>query len=209
MKLIIIFIITTLFSSSIAFAATTSSPSATPQTIDRIKDLVKENIEDTESTLQKNVLTSKAFGTTGIVKTVGTKNITIENDKDLLQVLVTNKTSITKANTEIKTSSVAINDKILVIGKKNKDDVLEAIIINVLPAEKPEEVVVSKTEIATINKIDLKKKTFTLTIDGKTIDFTLSKKNNVKLEDFKDGDIIFGVTKKYLGKYSLSRAVKI
>lgn len=191
-------------------AATPSSPSATPaQTIDRIKDLVKENIENTENTVQKNVLTSKAIGTTGVVKTVGTKNITIENDKDLLQILVTDKTSITKSNTEIKTSSIAIGDKLLAISKKTKDDILEAVIINVLPAEKPEETVVSKTEITTISKIDLKKKTFVLSINGEDISFTLSRKNNVKLEDFKDGDTIIGVTKKYLGKYSLSRATKI
>ena len=86
---------------------------------------------------------------------------------------------------------------------------LEAKIINVFPAETDEEVVVTKTQIAYFKNIDTKKKTFTLTINNEDLAFTLSKKSNVKLEDFKDGDKVLAITKKYLGKYSLSRAVKI
>lgn len=190
--------------------AATASPSGTPtQTIDKIKNLVKENIQDTENTIQKTVLTNSVIGTSGIIKTVGTKNITIENEKDLIQILVTDKTTITKANTEIKTSSLAINDRILAIGKKNKDDILEAVVINVLPPENPDDIVVSQSHLATISKIDLKKKTFILSINGEDLNFTLSKKTTVKLEDLKDGDTILGITKKYQGKYSLSRAIKI
>lgn len=100
-------------------------------------------------------------------------------------------------------------DKILIFGIKNKDGVLQAKIITVLAVEDETTIVITKAEVATIKNIDLKKKTFVLVIGQESVPFTLSKKTTVKLEELKDGDTLFAITKKYQGKFSLSRAVKL
>lgn len=191
------------------FAVTATQSASPTETIEKIKNLVKENLTATEVDIQKEALNNSIVGFSGKVKTVGTKNITIETEKDLLQILITENTSITKGTTEIKTSSIAISDNLLVYGQKNKDTVFEAKQIYILSAVDETNIVVSKAQIATINNIDLKKKTFSLSINGEDLQFTLSKKNTVKLEEFKDGDNLFGITKKYQGKLSLSKAVKL
>lgn len=191
--------------------ALTSTPSATPS-VDiesKIKTLVKENLDTTETELKKNILSKSLLGFTGKAKSVGTKNITLETEKDLLQIVLTEKTSITKNGSEIKPSSIALGDKLIVYGQKTKEEVLEAKLILVLANAEDQNLVETQTVVATFKTLDLKKKTFKLTINNEDLDFTLSKKNNVKLEDYKIGDTIFAITKKYLGKFSLSRANKI
>ncbi len=190
--------------------AVTASPSATPtQTVEKIKNLIKENLTTTEVDVQKEIVGNSIVGYSGKVKTVGTKNLTIETEKDLLQTLITDETIINKGGTEIKTSSIAIGDSILIYGQKNKDAVFVANQVSVLAPIDEANIVISKSQVAIINNIDLKKKTFTLKINEEEVSYTLSKKNTVKLEDFKDGDTIFGITKKYQGKFSLSKAIKL
>ncbi len=211
MKKLFILVVILFLTSTSVFSAT-ATPSATPtstSTIDKIKDLVKENLTDTELSVQMEAATKSLMGFTGKVKSIGTKNLTLETDKDLLQVLITDTTTITKAGSAIKTTSIALADSLMVIGQKNKDDVLEAKVINVLPVVDETTLVVVTTKVATIKNINLKTKTFTLILDNQDTAFTLSKKNTVKLEDFEDGDTILAVTKKYQGKYSLSKAVKL
>ncbi len=209
MKKTILFAIAFLTFSQTVFAVTATTSGTPTQTVDKIKSLVKENLTATEVDIQKEAINKSIIGYSGKVKTVGTKNITIETEKDLLQILITDATTIFKSTTEIKTSSIAIGDNLLVYGQKNKDDVFEAKHIYVLAVIDEKNIVISKAQVATISDLDLKKKTFSLTINGETISYTLSKKNTVKLEDFKDGDTIFGITKKYQGKLSLSKAIKL
>ena len=209
MKKTILFAIAFLTFAQSAFAVTATTSGSPTQTVDKIKSLVKENLTATEVDIQKEAINKSIIGFSGKVKTVGTKNITIETEKDLLQILITDTTTIFKGATEIKTSSIAIGDNLLVYGQKNKDEVFEAKHIYVLAVVDEKNVVISKAQVATISDLDLKKKTFSLTINGETTSYTLSKKNTVKLEDFKDGDTIFGITKKYQGKFSLSKAIKL
>ncbi len=209
MKKTILFAIAFLTFSQAVFAVSATTSGSPTQTVDKIKSLVKENLTATEVDIQKEAINKSIIGFSGKVKTVGTKNITIETEKDLLQILITDTTTIFKSTTEIKTSSIAIGDNLLVYGQKNKDDVFEAKHIYVLAVADEKNIVISKAQVATISDLDLKKKTFSLTINGETASYTLSKKNTVKLEDFKDGDTIFGITKKYQGKFSLSKATKL
>lgn len=205
----IILLATIFLLNSIATLAAESTPSATPtiEAVEKIKNIVKENLQNTEETVTKQ---ASNIGLSGIVKTIGSKSITLETDKDIFQIAISDETIISKDNKDIKTSSIAIGDKLLVIGQQvNNEDVLNAKIVNVLSVIKEEEIVISKAEIATISKIDIKKKTFILTINGVETSYTLSKKNNVKLDEFSDGDTIFGITKKYQGKYSLAKAIKL
>ncbi len=210
MKKLILFTLV-FFTLATPILALTSTPSATPSVDlqNKIKSLVKENLETTENLIQKEANAKSFVGYTGKVKSVGTKNITLEVENDLLQIAILPETIITKAGSEIKTTSIALADNLLVIGLKNKDNVLETRIINVLPEVDPATIVETVSKIATFKTIDLKKKSFVLTVSGEDQNFTLSKKTTVKLEDFVAGDTILAITKKYLGKFSLSRAVKI
>ena len=178
--------------------ATTGTPSATPDLQEKIKTIVQENLSATEKSLTTQ---TKFTGRTGTIKSIGAKNLTLEIDKDLTQVNL--------AGSDTKPSSLAIGNKIIVLGILTKDNVLDAKRIILVEEEKPENIVVTESLVGKISQIDLKKKTFILSINSKDLNYTLSKKTTVKLEDFKDGDTIFGISKKYQGKFSLSRAIKI
>jgi len=183
--------------------AVTSTPSATPTALnlqDKIKTIVKDNLTATEKVLEGQT-SSKIIGRTGTIKSIGAKNITLEIEKDITQI------NMEKSDT--KASSLAIGNKIMVFGKMDKDNVIMASRIIPVEEKKAEELVETTAILAKITKIDLKKKTFVLTVDSKTFDYTLSKKTTVKLDDLTDGDTLFAISKKYQGKYSLSRATKI
>lgn len=199
MKKIIIlalFILIESFSHSVALAQD-GTPSSTID-VDKIKKIVSENLAATEKSLTAQ---TKFTGRTGIIKSIGAKNLTLEIDKDITQVNL--------SNSDTKPSSLAIGNKIVVMGILTKDNVLDARRIILVEEEKPEDVVLTEAVVAQLSKIDLKKKTFNMTINKQVLAYTLSKKTTVKLEDFKDGDTIFGISKKYQGKFSLSRAIKI
>lgn len=166
--------------------------------VDKIKSLVKENLTATEKTLTAQ---TKFTGRTGTIKSIGAKSLTLEIDKDITQVNL--------STSDIKPSSLIIGNKITILGKLNKDGVIDAYRVTVLTDTKVEDEVTTETLVGQISKIDLKKKTFILTVGKLDVSYTLSKKTTVKLEDFKDGDTLFGISKKYQGKYSLARATKI
>jgi hypothetical protein len=178
--------------------AATSTPSGTVD-VNKIKTIVQENLAATEKALTDQ--NTKLTGRTGTIKSIGAKNLTLEIDKDITQVNL--------SNSNTKPSSLAIGNKITILGYLTKDDVLDAKLVSPVTEEKVEDQVTTESLIAVISKIDLKKKSFVLTLNKSELSYTLSKKNTVKLEDFKDGDTIFGISKKYQGKLSLSKAIKL
>jgi len=192
-------------------ASPTATPSATPKVSatptnleDKIKNLVKENLSATESNLKESINLKSLVGYVGAIKTISAGNISIESDQNIFQVSTTDKTAITKSGTTGKISSLAITDKVIVIGNLVKEDIIQAKMIKVIPEET--DIVETNAVIANIYSIDIKKKTLVLTINKVQMPFTLSKKNTVKLEELKPNQNIFAITKKYQGKDSLTRA---
>lgn len=182
--------------------AETATGSATGGTDlqNKIKTIVQENLTATEKVLEGKSL-AKYTGRTGTIKSVGAKNLTLEVDKDILQVSL--------GSTDVKPTSLVIGTKIIVLGKITTDNILEAKKITPYTETKPEDLVTTTAIFGKITSIDSKKKTLIINIDNKDLDYALSKKTTVKLEDFQEGDNIFAISKKYQGKLSLSRAVKI
>ncbi|MEK7066099.1 MAG: hypothetical protein AAB965_00835 [Patescibacteria group bacterium] len=219
MNKIILFItsiVVFLIASPVLAATKVATPSATPtdasitpsQTQDiqeKIKTLVKENLSATESTLQEKINQQTLVGYVGQIQAINSGNISI-NTKDgtVLQITTDEKNIITKAGVNIKLSSLAISDKVIVIGTLLKKDIILSKKILVIPDEPV--LIISGTIVAKISSVDVKKKLVGLTIDGKEVLYGLTKKSTVKIDELKPGTTIFAITKKFDGKNLLSRA---
>lgn len=182
----------------------TSSASPTPNMEDKIKLLVQENLSTTEAKLKEKVDLQSLVGFVGKITTISSGNLTIDSHGDLIQVTTNIKTAFLKDSSTIKVTSLAIGDKIIVIGTSIKDDIVQAKRVTVIKDEP--NLVKTSAIVAKIVKIDLKKRNITLTINDTDQLLTLSKKSNVKLEEYKAGQTIFGIIKEYNGVLSISRA---
>ncbi|KKT40147.1 hypothetical protein A3K29_04580 [Candidatus Collierbacteria bacterium RIFOXYB2_FULL_46_14] len=183
----------------------TITPSQTQDIQEKIKTLVKENLSATESTLKEKINQRTLVGFVGLIQSINSGNITI-NTKDgtILQITTDEKSVYNKAGTGIKISSLAISDKIIVIGTLLKEDIVLAKRIVVVPDEPIQ--IVSGTIVSKVSSVDIKKKLIGLTVNNQEVLFGLTKKSTIKIEEIKAGMTIFAITKKYDGKDLLSRA---
>lgn len=186
--------------------AVTATPSAstTPDMAAQVKTLVKENLATTEAKLKEKVDLQSLVGFVGKISTIGSSNLTLDSHGNLLQVSTTAKTAFLKDNATIKLSSMAIGDKIIVIGTSVKNGIVTAKRISVIKDEP--NLVKTSVIVTKIVAVDTKKKTLTLSIEGTDQVLTLSKKSTVKLDELKADQSIFGIIKEFDGKLSISRA---
>jgi len=210
------FLLTIIFSATyflfapFAFAAATptATPSATPTTdmATQIKALVQENLSTTEAQLKQKVDLQTLVGYLGKITTIGSNNLTIDSQGNLLQITTdTQTTYLADDGSAIKLASLAINDQIILIGTAIKDDIILAKRISVVTEDTSDQVVTTAI-VAKVSVVDTKKKTLTLNLGGTDQLLTLSKKSTVKLTDFTAGQTILGIVKSYQGKLSISRA---
>lgn len=197
-----------LYAASVTPTATPSStitPSETQDIQEKIKTMVKENIGSTEASLREKINLQTLVGYVGTVKSINSGNITLDSkDGTLLQITTNLKTVFTKAGATSKLSSLALTDKVIVIGTLIKDDIVLAKRVTVV--ESDDNPLLSGTVVAKISSLDLKKKIVGLSIQDKEVLFSLTKKSTIKLDQLETGQTIFAITKKYDGKDFLSRA---
>ena len=186
--------------------AVTATPSATttPDMADQVKTLVKENLATTEAKLKEKVDLQSLVGFVGKISTIGSSNLTLDSHGNLLQVSTTAKTAFLKDSSPIKLSSMAIGDKIIVIGTSVKEGIVTAKRITVIKDEP--NLVTTSVIVSKISSIDAKKKTLALNLNGIDQLVTLSKRSTVKLEELSAGQTILGIIKEFGGKLSISRA---
>lgn len=186
--------------------AITATPSATPtpDIEEKYKLIVQENVSSIAAKLQEKVNLMSLVGYVGKITTISSGNLTVDSHGALLQVTSTAKTVYLKNNSPIKATSLAIGDKVIIIGTSIKDGIVQAKRVSVI---KDEPILVKTTAvIAKVVSVDIKKKTLTLTINGADQILTLSKKSTVKLDQLKADQTILGIVKEYDGALSISRA---
>jgi len=187
-------------------AAVTATPSATPtQDIeDKYKMIVQENLSSAEAKLKEKVNLQSLVGFVGKITTISSGNLTFESHGNIIQATTTTQTAFLKNGAVIKISSLAIGDKIIIIGTSVKEGIVQAKRVTVI---KDEPILVNTSAVVTkVVSVDLKKKTITLTLNGADRILTLSKKSTVKLEELKADQTILGIIKEYNGGLSISRA---
>lgn len=195
--------------------ATTVTPTATPSASvtpsdtqdiqEKIKTMVKENIGSTEASLREKINLQTLVGYVGTVKSINSGNITLDSKEGtLIQITTNDKTSFTKVGAPSKLSSLALSDKVIVIGTLIKDDIVLAKRVSIVEID--DNPLLSGTIVAKISSLDLKKKIVGLSIQDKEVLYTLTKKSTIKLDQLQTGQTIFAITKKYDGKDFLSRA---
>ena len=200
---------------TILAASATPSPTATPsasitpsETQDiqqKIKNLVKENLSATETSLKDKINLQTLVGYVGEINSINSGNISIDSkDDNMIQITTNENTVYSKSGSNIKLSSLALSDKIIIIGTLLNDNIVLA--KKVVVVEVDSNPMISGTIYATIVSLDSKKKTISLSINGEEIVYSLTKKSDIKLSELKPGQNIFAITKKYEGKDYLSRA---
>ena len=186
--------------------AITATPSATPtpDIEEKYKLIVQENVSSIAAKLQEKVNLMSLVGYVGKITTISSGNLTVDSHGVLLQVTSTTKTVYLKNNSPIKVTSLAIGDKVIIIGTSIKDGIVQAKRVSVI---KDEPILVKTTAvIAKVVSVDIKKKTLTLTINGADQTLALSKKSTVKLDQLQADQVILGIVKEYDGNLSISRA---
>ncbi len=186
--------------------AITATPSATPtpDIEEKYKLIVQENVSSIAAKLQEKVNLMSLVGYVGKITTISSGNLTVDSHGVLLQVTSTTKTVYFKNNSPIKVTSLAIGDKVIIIGTSIKDGIVQAKRVSVI---KDEPILVKTTAvIAKVVSVDIKKKTLTLTINGADQTLALSKKSTVKLDQLQADQVILGIVKEYDGNLSISRA---
>lgn len=200
-KLLIIFSIVAL---GFVSARPANAVTETPNMVDQVKTMVQENLATTEAKLKEKLDLQSLVGFVGKITTISSGNLTLDSHGNLLQATTSAKTAFIKNGLAIKITSLAIGDKIIIIGTSIKDGIVQAKRITVI---KDEPILVKTTSVvAKIVLIDLKKKTITLTLGNENQVLTLSKKSTVKLEELKVDQTILGIIKEYNGALSISRA---
>ncbi len=197
-----------IYAATVTPTATPSSsitPSDTQDIQEKIKTMVKENIGSTEASLREKINLQTLVGYVGTVKSINSGNITLDSKEGtLIQITTGDKTSFTKGGVAFKLSSLALGDKVIVIGTLIKDDIVLAKRVSVV--ETDDNPILSGTIVAKISSLDLKKKIVGLSIQDKEVLYTLTKKSTIKLDLLETGQTIFAITKKFDGKDFLSRA---
>lgn len=184
-----------------------ATPSATTDDSslgDKIKSLVKDNLSATETDLTQKINQKTLVGYVGTIKSISAENISINSGDDPIQITTTNKTVFVSGSNTIKPSTLAIADKVIVIGTLIKKDIIQAKRIIVV-TEDPNPVITT-TLIAKVSSVDTKKKTIGLMINNQEVIYSLSKKTTIKIADIKVDQTLFAITKLYQGVSSLSRA---
>lgn len=203
-KLLIFFFSLFFFTLATPTLAVTATPSATSEMENKIKTLVQENLSTTEAKLKEKVDLQTLVGHVGKITTIGSNNLSIDSKNTLLQITTTSKTVFSKDGNNIKITSLAIGDKVIVIGTSVKEDIIQAKKIVII---KDEPILVKTTAVVSkIKAVDYKKKNITLDINGTDQILTLSKKSTVNLDELNADQTILAVIKEYEGKLSLSRA---
>lgn len=199
-----LYFIFTLLILNLVFILPAMAVTEVPDMANQIKLLVQENLATTEAKLKEKLNLQSLVGFAGKITTISSGNLTVDSHNNLLQVTTTADTSFIKNGAGIKITSLALGDKIILIGTSVKNGIVVAKRINVI---KDEPVLVKTSAIvAKIVAVDLKKKTLTLSLNGSDQVFTLSKKSTVKLEELESGQTILGIIKEYNGTLSISRA---
>lgn len=199
-----LFTILTVLTLGIFLTQSAKAETPTPDIVDQVKTMVQENLATTEAKLKEKLDLQSLVGFVGKITTISSGNITLDSHDNLLQVTTSAKTAFLKNGLAIKITSLAIDDKIIIIGTSIKDGIVQAKRITVI---KDEPVLVKTTAaVAKIVSVDLKKKTITLTLGGENQILTPSKKSTVKLEELQTDQTILAIIKEYNGALSISRA---
>ncbi len=202
--LLLLFLTSVIFHPASVNAAT-ATPSAAQSLQDTIKKMVEENISSTEASLREKINLQILVGYVGVINSINSDNLTVDSKEGpLIQITTDTKTTFIKSGSVIKLSSLALSDKIIIIGTLIKDDIILAKRVAVVQIDPNP--MTSATLVAKISSVDIKKKTIGLNVNNQEVLYTLTKKSTIKLIDLKTDQTIFAITKKYEGKDYLSRA---
>ena len=177
--------------------ASTSTPSATPTgtaetTIEeKVRNIVQQNLSTTEALIKDRLEKSQLVGLVGRLTAIAQENITFKPNGETYQIRTTNKTTYSKNNQPAKLDSLAIDDKVIVIGTMIKDGIIEG-----------KRIVAIKDTVSTLPFITAGKvlsanpKTRTVVIRTKNSDqqFILSRKANLKIDQLAPGKTVIAVS---------------
>ena len=192
MKKITLLLFLLVYSFSSPVLAITLTPTATPSTTptseqdqaEIIRNIVQQKLSSEEAMRRAASL----VGYVGKITAISSSSITLQSNGDVLQVKTSDKTTYNKSGV-VKFSSLAINDKAIVIGimDKNIIDAKRIVVIKESPSEVPS-VIFGK-----ILSSDVKTRTIIVRTKDDDQTFILSRNANLKMDKMISGKNILAV----------------
>lgn len=183
--LFFVFLPVTVFSQETDSPEITSSSSAESiqeNLKERIKNVVKENLDQTELSLREKINQQTLMGFAGQITKLTDESITIKNEDKNLQIVTNEETVLVRNNQNIKVSSLSIDERIIVIGNLNSEDILTA--KRIVTTTSKEATVKRQTFVGHILDIDIKNDSFELlNQDNVSVTISLPSKSTTDIED--------------------------
>lgn len=168
-----------------------SSQEIVNKTKEEILKKAQEQFKQTEENLNTKSNIAQLVGYKGAITNIAQNAITVVADKINLQVSFDAGTTIIKDGRPIKPDQLSIKDAVIVIGYSIGNEVITAKRIVVIKETSPEPT--KKIVFSPINKINLKSKSLSITIDGQEQILVLGKKLKLDLNLLQTGQRLFGV----------------
>jgi len=168
---------------------TTSTPSA-EEINNNLKERLKERSQDEiEAEVEAKIKEKLLQGYVGKITSIKESVVTIEDDHESIQVTLEDDTKIVKNGKEIEVSTLAIEDKIIVMGYQKEENVLTA---RRIVATKDSEIDSTRTAFfGQVIQVTLKTKLFTLSTPQGEKEILNPKKSTLDLEDLEINQALF------------------
>ena len=151
----------------------------------RLQDVIKDKLDSAEDTIKNKQAENSLVGYTGIINKISNLSLVVNTTQNnLLQVITSEDTNIVKNGKEIKASSLSIDEKIIIIGNLDTEDILNAkrlIAISNTPA-----ITKRQTVVGPISNLDQK----TLSFSIKELNIDIPKKSTIDPEDLQDNQTV-------------------
>lgn len=191
-KLKILTIILSLFFTQPVLAVDTATQSA--QEIEsenlkqRLQDVIKDKLNSAEDTIKNKQAENSLVGYTGIINKISDLSLVVNTSQNnLLQVITSEDTDIIKNGKEIKASSLSIDEKIIIIGNLNTEDILNA--KRIIAISNTKATTKRQTVVGPISNLDPEDLSFSIN----EFNIDIPKKSTIAIEDLQNGQIVIAI----------------
>jgi len=176
-------------------AQETATPSA--QEIDqnlkqRIQEVVKDKLTTAEENIKELRQRSTLTGYAGIITKINDVSLIVNTSQNkILQITTNEDTNIVRNGQKIKANSLSIDEKIIIIGQLNTEDILSAkrivAVKNIQPTQK------RRSLIGTIS--DLKTRSLKIKTSDQEFDIEIPKKSNLDIDELQKDQTVLAIIK--------------
>ena len=153
---------------------------------DQVNENLKQRIQEIVKDKTKNTQTNTLIGHTGVITKISDLSLVVKTSSgNLLQVITNDKTDIVRNGQDIKANSLSIDEKIIIIGNLNTEDILSA--KRIVTIKNPTPTTERQTIIAPLTNIKVPN------LDIKELSVTIPQGLSSKTEGLQNGQVVISI----------------